>query len=747
MSLRCHMCGMNLGDTEIDWMNNLYIKTLKISRRKLHYFHGLSKTYRAGHDDDDGSVNFGVHSACLQILSKALQAIGLMGIPTTLCMLLQDIHFHVMFQTDRAATYIDRDSRSVSCHSIPCDEDEDSVFAHPLPVFWEDLEDCHLPERDEEKAVIAILQRSKTDQLLKLPCEVMSLVLQYLPPADLHCLRAISLAARLATLSNHFWRNRYEADIPYADLISGRGASTFEVKYKILTRNLNHGTGRAAFSLQNLHRIYYHAHRLCSVISSRVPLGPKRGFIPVSLLAAPIHISFLRVGRSAFIAGLWSSLDESFGYGYRYYGEPTKSFNHYKSRCSPCSGQVVLYGAESGIVGLGFKQSSSDEVYIGLQNSGTDCIYHGVGSYQERDGLYLEFDSLKLRGVKFGPENELVSPLLWTPHLLPSSCLAIDVSSRIQLHESEPRHLCYFGNPKDNLLEKLVQINAFFTRQDEAITGLEFEYYQKPSIKWGPCVGSRLCRVIDGPGGERIVSVEVSATDRGIESIILYTNSQRRLVLNSTSTPNSSLVTDKSTNVIVITGFFGLFRNTSVSSTGSPSLKTIGILSESSDLPAVISKQDRTGDGTVPLHALRKVSQPVWKTCVASASAEEVSKITVRIDTHGRVAGMKFTYNNCALDSIFGDYQTGNNDEEIHEACLSFGEDLLGIRCSYHRKSKNYDRKTLRGLEFSTSRRVLTFGETSNGLCSVEHHVLESNTGKWIYWVYNALYDHLLSSF
>ncbi|KZF20815.1 hypothetical protein L228DRAFT_270094 [Xylona heveae TC161] len=591
-----------------------------------------------------------------------------------------------MFEADKAAaTYIERDKHLVR-HTPACDrEGQDFVFQDPLQACWESLESYRPPLMKEDLTKLT----SKPDFLQRLPPELVSKVVQYLPTADLHRLRAVSLTAFFATPPS-FWKSRLQSDMPYAGLIRGKANPTFEVNYKHVKQVVTHGSGPAAASLRNLHRIGKHALEVIDIISSNLATNPRRS-IKIALPTPPLNVSLLYVGQTTFVTGLWSSNDDSFSCGNHFRGQPVQFLPG-----GPCSGRFMFFGKEGGFIGLGFKGCESNQAHVAGQKSGP-CTYQGLSPYKKGDILYLEFDSIKLKSVKIGPEDQLESPSLWMPHL--PTCHTIDISTKFQPQDAEPRHLCYFGNPRAGLLGKLVQINAFYTNDREAITGLEFMYCDGHSLRWGSCFGTCYCRVIDGPSGERVTTLKAVEMDHGIGTIMLCTNAQRLLVFTSASplvplTANTTGQDLDKKGEAIITGVYGLFRHSSRFFPHASYSKTIGILSESLSAPAIVSKQDVTGDGNIPRSALQDLAQSLWKACISSASMENVHKIAVCINIHGRVTGMKFSYGSQTLDSILADFRRDGRKTE--EQDLAFGEEC---------------------------------------------------TSKWLYWIYNALYDCLLANF
>ncbi|KZF19223.1 hypothetical protein L228DRAFT_251335 [Xylona heveae TC161] len=702
--------------TWLNWLNcvrwlNSDVEVITDVIRQASIYQAPSTSYLDGQQVIDGSFVFGIHTACYTILAMVLKRVGLNCISPIFCELLHTIPFSKWFEADSAALHIEFDGRRI--HYLPekidpkSTDETDFIFADPVAISWEDIERCTTIYPETSGPIVTMFRDLESDIFSKVPEEIICSIFDNLPTKDVRNLRSLSAAAARTRLPTRFWSTRLREDLPYVKLLKGQSNLGYEAQYKLVKKTLRNGIGNTAKSLRNLRRIAKQADQLCTIIRLRAPMAPGKGTSFIDFCfepeTGPINFSMLSVGHTRYISGIRVS-DGSDGCGWNYQGSLQRLPVHL---ISPPM-ELVLSNTEGGYVGIGFTDASGKETFIG-QRSGLNI---GIGKCCIKSGdiLRFDFDTFKLVSVKLGPPGSLRTPLTWMPQL-PPTCTPISLSEpHSSLRGEESYHVCHFGGPNGCHLETLIQINAFFVGPGLSITGMEFIYTKEQVQQWGTCYGTRQCKIIDGPGGERVLGIGVTSTQIGIEQIRLRTNGHQELVFKC---PESDYALPAIRYKGLITGVYGLFRSLNDRFIGVKFLKEMGILTESGPIPSFVSKNLTPSEleVAIPTDMLSTVKINSWGAFISSASLDGIETVEVAINRHKRLTGMKLTYGNCQSSAILADFPSRNGYTET--VCFSAFESIMQMTCHYQvMQGQPFCRKILKSLHIRTNQRDITLGQT-----------------------------------
>ncbi|KZF19212.1 hypothetical protein L228DRAFT_286069 [Xylona heveae TC161] len=767
---RCYICGLPLGQFTRSWLDRLtcvrwhgsQVQIIPDSYRQGVEFRSPLGIYLAG-VQEDGWFLFAIHTACYNILRLALQATSSDEMLASVCDFFYSMPFEKLFEASDASLQVEFDGWDIFYHPDPRiinNGQKEYLFANPNALEWRDLNIDQSVKGDIQ--IVNIFVRQKSDDLRKLPPELLDSIIQHLPTKDVRNLFIVSPAAALLRLTPTFWSHRLMQDLPFIELIKGdldNGIST-ETRYKCLSNILRHGIGQAADSLRNLQRIYRQAHQVCHTLQLRELMIPPEvsfentdhgnppgvnyvsgphgsEYVDIPLLENSLYFSSFAINKTRYLSGVRiGSHKACSGYGF-HYQETLHVLPNYLS-----AGKVRMSFCHTngGYVKLGFTTSNNEEAFIG-STSGISISQSEI-AVKKSSIMRLEFDHYKIVSIKVGQPGRLKPLILWQP-LPPAICKISPLTpSQFTFANDDFREMCYFGGSNGCHLDKLIQIDSFSIGSGFGISGLEFVYIGGKRIQWGSCFGTRQCRLIDGPGGERIVAMRAASSDVGIVQIRLRTNAHRELVFKSTrrAVPLPSPFEEG-----FITGFHGYFQEKPDLFTGARFLKAIGCLSEPLETPLFVGKQLYQQPNLELSRQARSTTERLsWESHVSFAPLDNIQTITVMHNEHQRLTGLKFTYSDNRLDMILANFICESKDTQ--EESLAAHEQIMQVTCHYKMEKLLPGKKFLKGLKFTTNQRVIDFGSKSSAVEDVTFQ-LDAQLPKGLYWIYNVAFDQLFCNF
>ncbi|KAK2789239.1 hypothetical protein FQN52_006331 [Onygenales sp. PD_12] len=294
-----------------------------------------------------------------------------------------------------------------------------------------------------------------------------------------------------------------------------------------------------------------------------------------------INVSTFGCGENFYITGIAYMSPQSSGELEHGIGYCSLSSEIQFQVSSPANLETIeVTFSPSGLTGIRFMFDICSSPWIGRKPGGKEISHGLLRLPRDSDSYYLALGlnfinvttiglvkpiDPDISGCKYTPcvDERSVGDLesyLWVPEVprdrdIILGSLEPKLDHRVPVN-FEPRFDIYFGGPKGLLLSHLTRVVVHMLCDDCLIIGMTF-YYTDHSVNFGSSGETEIPFLIDGPNGERIISLEVLNDDYcGMRGLKIGTNYGRSMLFASLSSsagyvesikcpqlPHSSMIT------------------------------------------------------------------------------------------------------------------------------------------------------------------------------------------------------------